>query len=101
MALQMGKVEQYSTWGNPKLNISKCAATGMPRQDMERRTIPSPLTQHGCARLRQQLAAVKADGCPVPFTHPDMDPQRVLGVLVTPTLNWKPQTDKILREARL
>ena len=101
MALQMGKVEQFLSWGNLKLNISKCAATGMPRQDMERHAIPSPLTQQGCARLKQQLAAVKINGCPVPFAHPDRDPQRVLGVLVTPTLNWKPQTDKILREARL
>ena len=101
MALQMGKVEQYSSWGNLQLNISKCAATGMPRQDMKRHAIPSPLMQQGCARLKQQLAAVKINGCPVPFAHPDRDPQRVLGVLVTPTLNWKPQADKILREAKL
>ena len=48
MALQMHKVEKYSAWGNLKLNLSKCAATGMPWQDMEKHAIPSPLTPLGC-----------------------------------------------------
>ena len=86
MALQMGKVEQYSEWGNLKLNISKCAATGMPRQDMEQHATPLPMTKLGCDRLRQQLTAVKINGQPVPFAHPDSDLQRVLGVLITPSL---------------
>ena len=60
MALQMNKVEQYSDWGNLKLNISKCAATGMPRQDMEKHSIPSPLIPLGCDRLKQQLSVVKS-----------------------------------------
>ena len=101
MALQMGKVEQYSEWGNSKLNISKCAATGMPRQDKERHAIPLPMTKLGCDRLRQQLTAVNINGQPVPFAHPDSDPQRLLGVSITPSLNWKPQVDRILEEARL
>ena len=101
MALQMGKVELYSERGNLKLNISKRAATGMPRQDMERHAIPSPMTKLGCDRLRQQVTAIKITGQPIPFAHPDSDPQRVLGVLITPSLNWKPQVDRILEEARL
>ena len=101
MALQMGKVELYSEWGNLKLNISKCAATGMPRQDMERHAIPSPMTKLGCDRLRQQLTAVKINGQPVPFALLNSDPQRVLAVLITPSLNWKPQVDRILEEACL
>ena len=83
MALQMGKVELYSEWGNLKLNISKCAATGMPRQDMERHAIPLPMIKLGCDRLRHQLTAVKINGQPVPFAHPDSDAQRLLGVLIT------------------
>ena len=55
----------------------------------------------GCDRLRQQVSSVKINGQPVPFIHPDKDPQRVLGVLVTPTLNWGPQTQKKLEEGKL
>ena len=49
-------------------------------------------------RLRQQLNAVQVDGSPVPFAHPNKDPQRVLGVLVTPTMNWNPQIHKSWRK---
>ena len=101
MVLQMNKVEQYSGWGNLKLNVSKCAATGMPRQDIEKHAMPSPLTQLGCERLKQQLAAIKIDGQPVPFAHPEKAPQKILGVLVTPTLDWKPQIDRLLEEAKI
>ena len=68
---------------------------------MEALAVPSPLTPVGCDRLRQQVSSVKINGQPVPFIHPDKDPQRVLGVLVTPTLNWGPQTQKNLEEAKL
>ena len=101
MGLQMRKVGQYSSWGNLRLNISKCAATGMPGRDMEAHAVPSPLSPLGCDKLRQQLSSVKINGQPVPFIHPDKDPQRVLGVLVTPTLIWGAQTQKILEEAKL
>lgn len=68
--------------------------------DIEKHAMPSPLTQLGCERLKQQLAAIKIDGQPVPFAHPEKAPQKVLGVLVTPTLNWKPQIDTLLEEAK-
>ena len=65
---------------------------------MGRHGIPSPLKQLGCDRFK--VAAVKIDSQPVPFAHPDKTSQKVLGVLVTPTLNWKPQIHKLLEEAR-
>ena len=83
-------------------------------KSMERGAIPLPFKQQASTRLRQQLVAVKIFGCPVPWStllciftsclscpvscaHPDRDSQRVLGVMVTPTLNQKPQTDKLWR----
>ena len=101
MSLQMNKVEEYAEWGNLKLNTSKCAITGMPRHDMERFGVPSPLTPLGCSRLQQQLRVVKIKGEAVPFAHPDKEPQKVLGILVTPTLNWHGQRTKLLEEAKI
>ena len=100
MTVQMQKVELYSQWGNLRLNVKKCAATGSPWEDMAKSGSPSPFTLTGCQRLQHQLAAIKIDGVPVPFAHPHKQAQRVLGVLITPTLNWKPQIQQLLAEAK-
>ena len=36
----------------------------------------------------------------IPFAHPDKEPQKVLGVWITPTLNWRHQQGELMKTAR-
>ena len=79
------------------VNHKKCAVTGMLHSD------PSPLSSKTVEQLRNRLADVTiidAAGQPqaIPFCHPDNEPYKYLGVLLTPSLNWKHQIQALVEE---
>ena len=50
--------------------------------------------------VQQRLEAVKIYNTPIPFLHPHTEPYRYLGVDITPTFNWAPHLDRVLKEAK-
>jgi len=45
--------------------------------------------------LRQRLKKITIDGHQIPFHHPHTDPYPYLGVLLSMTLNWTFQRNKV------
>ena len=50
--------------------------------------------------LQQRLKTVKIYNTPIPFLHPHTEPYRYLGVEITPTFNWAPHPDRVMKEAK-
>ena len=100
LCLQADEIHKYATWGNLKLQPAKCATTGMPHAEIASGSVSSPLAYVGCEQLKKRLACVKIGPHQIPFAHPDKEPQKVLGVWITPTLNWKMQQRKLVDAAK-
>ena len=100
VCLQADKIHKYATWGNLKLQPAKCATTGMPHADIASGSVSSPLAYVGCEQLKNRLACVKIGPHQIPFAHPDKEAQKVSGVWITPTLNWKMQQRKLVDAAK-
>ena len=99
-ARQAEKVEAFVNWSGMAVNVKKCAVTGILWGHARRNGIdkvpPSKLMQ----MLRQRLETVKTYNTPIPFLHPHTEPYRYLRVDITPTFNWAPHFDRVLREAK-
>ena len=55
----------------------------------------------GMIRMSKHRAEqVKMQNTPIPFLHPHTEPYRYLGVDLTPTFNWAPHVDRILKETK-
>lgn len=50
--------------------------------------------------LRALTKEVKIQGAEIPFYHPDKEPYKYLGVLITPTLNWSYNLNTIREEMK-
>ena len=83
-----------------KIQPAECAATGMPHTDMASRAVCSPQSWIGNEQLESRLACVEIGPHNIPFAHPDKEPQNILGVWVTPTLNWRHQQRRSMETAR-
>ena len=90
LCLQAEKINEYASWGDLKIQPVKCAVTSMPHAGTASGAIHSPLSWVGNEQLKNRLAFVKIAPRQIPFAHPDKEPQKVLGVWVTPALNWTP-----------
>jgi len=82
-----------------KVNASKCAITGMLYRHASTRTEPL-LSKKNIELLKALTKEVKIQGAEIPFYHPDKEPYRYLGVLITPTLNWSYNLKTIREEMR-
>ena len=100
LCLQVEKISQYASWVDLKIQPVKCAVTGMPHADITSGAVNSPLSWVWNEQLRNRLACVNIGPHQIPFAHPDKEPQKVLGVWVTPTLNWRHQQRKLVEAAR-
>ncbi len=80
LCLQAGKIDEYATWGNLRIQPIKCAVTGMPCADIANGSVASLHSWPGNEQLKQRLACVKIGKHQIPYAHPDKDPQKVLGV---------------------
>ena len=100
LQLQADKVHRYSKRGNLIIQKAKCAITGMPHADINSGLTVSPKSWMGCQQLKKRLGCIRIGPHHNPFAHPDNNPQKVLGVLITPTLNWRHQQRTLLAAAK-
>ena len=99
LKMQAKKIEAFSSWSGMKVNASKCAITGMLYQHASIRAEPL-LSRKNIELLKALTKEVKIQGAEIPFHHPDKEPYRYLGVLITPTLIWSYNLNTIREEMR-
>ena len=81
------------------MNCSKCAVTGLAWGEAEKRS-DSALWQNSIEMLKRRAACVQIQGTTIPFYHPDKQPYKYLGVLMTPTMNWAHHMQSVMKEAQ-
>ena len=85
MEHQADKLSHFLQWSGMTANHSKCGVTGM----LYGSSGGSPLAKSSVEMLRRRLGEVRVTGRPLPFLHPHQQPYCYLGVMLTPSLNWK------------
>ncbi len=102
LARQAEKVEAFVNWSGMAVNVKKCAVTEILWGQARRNGSDKVLSSKMMKMLQQKLEMVKISiyDIPSPFLHPHTEPYRYLGADNTPTLNWAPHLDRVLKEAR-
>jgi len=100
LARQAEKIEVFVNWSGMAVNVKKCAVTGILWDQARRNGSDKVLSSKMMKMPQQRLELVKIYNTPIPFLHPHTEPYRYLGVDITPTFNWAPHLDRVLKEAR-
>ena len=100
LARQAEKIEAFVAWSGMAVNVKKCVVTGILWGQTRRNCSDEVLSDKMMKMLQQRLEMVKIYNTPFPFLHPHTEPYRYLGVDITPTFNWAPHLDRVLKEAR-
>ena len=94
LAMQAKKIETFGKWGGLKVNIKKCAATGILYARCKKEASSAPLHTSMVSLLERQLKKVSIDNDPIPFLAPDK-PYCYLGVEITACMDWRLQVQKM------
>ncbi|KAJ9516566.1 hypothetical protein QJQ45_015254, partial [Haematococcus lacustris] len=94
---QADKLSAFSDWGHLIISHSKTLATAALHHSVET-GMCSNAAEAG-KRARQQLQTVSLQGKPVTYHRPT-SPFTYLGVLITMTLDWKPQHTAMITQLR-
>ncbi len=100
LARQAEKIEAFVNWSGMAVNVKKCAVTGILWSQARKNGSDKVLSSKMIKMLQQRLETVRIYNTPIPFLHPHTEPYRYLGVDITPTLNWAPHVDRVLKEAK-
>ena len=100
MALHAGKVEVYAAWGGLEINLKKCGVSAALHRAAHMAGNRSVCDHALVQQAKKRCATIEIDGAPVPFLHPDDDPYPYLGLLCTPTLNWRHHFNKVMLKAK-
>ena len=95
LSCQAEKVSRFAAWGGLKANAKKSEVSAILHRTAKVRK-PSALAPELVERTKNELSAVRLGGQPLPFLHPDKQPYRYLGVMLTLTLNWSDQVRTLL-----
>ena len=98
LQVQAEKISMYLEWSGMEVNHKKCGATGvLYGSTASGRVTGAPLSKNAVQVLQRELRGrIAISGRAVPTMHPDAEPYRYLGVLLTPTLNWQHQRVALL-----
>ncbi|MGQ2964067.1 MAG: RNA-directed DNA polymerase, partial [Agrobacterium sp.] len=94
---QADKLSAYSDWGHLIISHSKTIATAALHKAHQSGRCST--TAEAEKQARRELQAVKLQGKPVTYLQPTA-PFTYLGVLLTMTLNWKPQHIAMVSQLR-
>ncbi|KAJ9506008.1 hypothetical protein QJQ45_016679, partial [Haematococcus lacustris] len=94
---QADKLSAFSDWGHLIISHSKTLATAALHHSVE--TGMCSNAAEADKRARQQLRTVSLQGKPVTYHRPT-SPFTYLGVLITMTLDWKPQHTAMITQLR-
>ncbi|KAJ9521498.1 hypothetical protein QJQ45_008788 [Haematococcus lacustris] len=94
---QADKLSAFSDWGHLVISHSKTLATAALHHSVE--TGMCSNAAEADKRARQQLQTVSLQGKPVTYHRPT-SPFTYLGVLITMTLDWKPQHTAMITQLR-
>ncbi|KAJ9506815.1 hypothetical protein QJQ45_030420 [Haematococcus lacustris] len=94
---QADKLSAFSDWGHLIISHSKTLATAALHHSVE--TGMCSNAAEADKRARQQLQTVSLQGKPVTYHRPT-SPFTYLGVLITMTLDWKPQHTAMITQLR-
>ena len=94
LAMQAKKIETFGKWGGLKVNIKKCAATGILYARCKKEASSAPLQTSMVSLLKRQLKKVSIEDNPIPFLAPDK-PYCYLGVEITACMDWRLQVQKM------
>ncbi len=100
LARQAEKIEAFVNWSGMAVNVKKCAVTGILWGRARKNGNDKVLSSKMLKMLQQRLGTVKLYNAPIPFLHPHTEPYRYLGVEITPTFNWAPHPDRVMKEAK-
>ena len=73
--------------------------TGVAWGEAEKRS-DSALCISSIEMLKRRVACVQIQGTTIPSYHPDKEPYKYLGVLITPTMNWAHHVQSVMKEAQ-
>ena len=90
MVMQAEKVNSFSAWGDLKVNAKKSGVSAILHGTARAKKI-NVLSPDLIQSSKKQLGQVRLGGQTLPFLHPDKDPYKYLGVMMTLTLNWASQ----------
>ena len=98
--VQARKLTAYSDWGAMDVNTVKTTVTAIlyrsAAASLVGRTLKDKLEQLPKAQLENKIIV---QGRPVKYIPPS-EPSKYLGIMVTPTLDWKPQFQYILQKVK-
>ncbi|KAJ9519805.1 hypothetical protein QJQ45_013498 [Haematococcus lacustris] len=94
---QADKLSAFSDWGHLIISHSKTLATAALHHSVE--TGMCSNAAEADKRARQQLQTISLQGKPVTYHRPT-SPFTYLGVLITMTLDWKPQHTAMITQLR-
>lgn len=97
---QAMKIEAFTTWSGMTVNCSKCAVTGVAWGEAEKRS-ESALCKGSIEMMKRRAASEQIRGTAIPFYHPDKEPYKYLGVLMTPTMNWVHNMNSVMKETQV
>ena len=100
LARQAEETEAFVIWSGMAVNVKKCAVTGILWGQACRNGNDQVLSSKMLKMLQQRLETVKIYNTPIPFLHPHTEPYRCRGVDITPTFDWAPHLDRVLKEAK-
>ena len=81
------------------IDVATVPGMMMVHEDIASGAVPLHQSWIGKEQLKNRLACVKMGPHHIPFAHPDKEPQKVLGVWVTPTLDWRHQQRRLMETA--
>ena len=97
MKQQAQKVDRFAAWGGLKANAKKSGVSAILHGTAQAKRT-NPLSQDVINTSKRQLADIQLGGETLPFLHPENDPYRYLGVMLTLTLNWRVQIQTLLSQ---
>ena len=100
MQVQAAKIARYAAWARLKVNVAKCAVTGILHGEQHGLPPGARCGKRMLQSLQSRLTgSVRIGGHPVPFLPPD-EPYTYLGFELTMTLNWRHLYDRVVRQTQ-
>ena len=100
LSTQAKKIEAFTKWSGMIVNCKKCAITALLYGQAHNNGKDNVLSTNMIKMSENRATQVRMQNTPIPFLHPHNQPYRYLGVDLTPTFNWGPHVDRILKGAK-
>ena len=97
LAIQVAKIESFSAWAGLRVNVGRCAVSGLLHGYAYRQGgSKNPLQDRIIDMAHQRLMGVQLNGLQPNFHHPDKQTYGYLGVEPSLSMNWAKQVSEVM-----